>query len=474
MNKNLYSLAIFFNALQFVVALVHSIIYFQLGARMYTLESYVGWFLVVSFISLAASLFLLKYYHVKKYRFTFLAATIFTISALGVSVILYKIFSARELENLYSPAALVTLAAGILYGVSLLFSNAGKMPWLRTAGVLILLVEVVFMAAIVWTMTSKTFETYVMTEKIAQWTSLGGSLIPLSFVMNFVSEWRIFKAERTNTTVELSLHGLMTFTGVVALLSLLIYAQKLSTESYWLRHWLHRGTARAQELAEPFEASMFINSEGDTLKYRLMKPLDYDPQKKYPLAVCLHGGAGWGTDNVLQVEGSQTALWLSEEGNRRKYPAFIFVPQCAPGTSWGGLPVHRSVDSLVFETIAGLEKEFPIDTTRRYVMGESLGGYGSWYFIGTRPGMFAAAIPICGEGNPAFAKNAIDVAVWAFHGRKDINVPVRGSQNMVEAIRKAGGNPRYTEFPDAGHNIWLKVRETPGLLEWLFEQKQDQ
>lgn len=44
---------------------------------------------------------------------------------------------------------------------------------------------------------------------------------------------------------------------------------------------------------------------------------------------------------------------------------------------------------------------------------------------------------------------------------------------MINAIKSAGGNPRYTEFPDEGHNIWYKVSTTPGLLGWLFAQHRD-
>jgi predicted peptidase len=127
---------------------------------------------------------------------------------------------------------------------------------------------------------------------------------------------------------------------------------------------------------------------------------------------------------------------------------------------------------LVFETLGALEHKFEIDEKRRYVAGVSMGGYGSWHFIGTRPEMFAAAIPICGEGNPGLAKNMVKVPVWAFHGSQDRNVSVKGSRKVIEAIRQAGGKPRYTEFADAAHHIWPQIAATPGVLEWLFAQKQ--
>jgi predicted peptidase len=85
--------------------------------------------------------------------------------------------------------------------------------------------------------------------------------------------------------------------------------------------------------------------------------------------------------------------------------------------------------------------------------------------------MFGAAIPVCGAGNTELTPHVVDVAVWAFHGALDRNVPVAGSRDMIDAIKKAGGNPRYTEFEDKAHNIWYAVTQTTGIWDWLFEQK---
>jgi predicted peptidase len=170
---------------------------------------------------------------------------------------------------------------------------------------------------------------------------------------------------------------------------------------------------------------------------------------------------------------TEPAPLLSKSENRKRYPAFLFVPQAPPGILWGGIPNVPSIDSLVFEAMRSLEEEFEIDEKRRYVAGISGGGYGSWHFISTRPEMFAAAVPICGAGNPALANHAVKVPVWAFHGTTDRNVPVSGSREMVEAIRQAGGNPKYTEFSGVGHNVWPQVSETTELLDWLFAQKRE-
>jgi predicted peptidase len=203
-----------------------------------------------------------------------------------------------------------------------------------------------------------------------------------------------------------------------------------------------------------------------------LKPLDFDASKSYPIVVCLHGSSGTGSDNYRQVGAALFPELLAIDSNRRKYPAFVFVPQCKFGTSWGGHPLP-AIDKIVFETLSSLENELPIDTSRRYVAGGSLGGYGTWHFIQSHPDFFAAAMPVCGGGDPSLASNCAHVPVWAFHGARDERVPVSGSRDMIDAMQKAGGHPRYTEYPDSGHDIGKLVSETPGLLEWLFAQRSE-
>ena len=248
------------------------------------------------------------------------------------------------------------------------------------------------------------------------------------------------------------------------------------------RHFI--GVEKAPITAQLFEARNYVSILGDTIPYRLLKPLNYDSTKKYPLVLCLSGSGGRGTDNVMQIAGCWPAQVLSRQENRKKYPCFLFVPQCPPGADWGGsfsekqkekwiqagYPLRPSIESFVFAIISLLEKEFSIDPDRRYVTGQSMGGYGSWHYILTYQQMFAAAIPICGGADPDLGQMMIDTPIWAFHGQKDDIAPVDLSREMIKAIKEAGGNPRYTEFPDANHFSWPLAYDTPGLLDWLFEQ----
>jgi predicted peptidase len=100
-----------------------------------------------------------------------------------------------------------------------------------------------------------------------------------------------------------------------------------------------------------------------------------------------------------------------------------------------------------------------------------MGGYGTWHALALRPGFFAAAVPVCGGADLKSAEKIKDVPIWVFHGDKDNAVPVARSREMVEALKKAGGSPKYTEYPGVGHNSWDKAYADPEMFAWLFAQK---
>lgn len=471
MNRNLYIFGMFILGLSAASALFAAIVYLLLGPQINVLESFLGWYLASNFISLVATFTLLMYYYQRKYWLTLFAGIIMTIAALCLIIVIYNILTARELINYFPTFYLLLMATWVLYGISLAFSKAGKRPWLRGAGIYSLIAGLVSASAYTWGLKFTDFETISTLEKIHQWTSLFSSLIPVLFIMNFRSELGALNSQET-IPYKKSLNGFLKFGGVAALLLMLFFGTKLGSEGQSKLYWEEQNYEKAKELAQLFEARTFIGSKGDTLLYRLLKPLNYDPQKKYPLIVSLHHGGVHGSDNISQLY-SYPAPILANDVYRRAYPAFLFVPQCPKGKGWGGIPAYPSIDSLVIESILTLDKEFPIDGKRRYVAGVSGGGYGSWHFISMRPKMFAAAIPVCGAGNPSLAKNFVEVPVWAFHGEEDKSVPVKGSREMIAAIKEAGGSPKYTEFSDTGHNIGEQVKATSGVFDWLFAQQKD-
>jgi len=416
---------------------------------------------------------ILKYYHYKKYTSALLFGSIAALAGICHFIVAYNIFVSGEFRSYFNTTYFIALGTGIPYALSLIYSNAGNKPWLKKLGVFALVLGTTLLSTFIWIINSQDVQFNTVLLEIHRWISLVGSLLLVFYIMNFLSELRSLKVEGINPTRQKFLSGFLGLIAIIALSATLFFGQKIANDSYWSLNWLNKKTERIQRLDGLFEARTYVSSQGDTLGYRLLKPLNYDSTKKYPLAVCLHSGGANGSDNVMQLEGAQPAQLLSQTANRRRYSAFIFVPQCSPGFNWGGNPNVPGADSLVFESIKALEKEFNIDPKRRYVLGSSMGGNGSWHFITSRPSMFAAAVPMMGGGDPGLAHKITDVPVWAFHGRKDRIVPVSQSREMIEAIKKPGGDPIYTEFPDATHNVWYRVTEIPGFLDWLFAQKRD-
>nr|WP_295876062.1 prolyl oligopeptidase family serine peptidase [uncultured Chitinophaga sp.] len=228
--------------------------------------------------------------------------------------------------------------------------------------------------------------------------------------------------------------------------------------------------------------------QGDTLRYRLLMPANYDVHKKYPLIVFLHGAGERGYDNNAQLLHGGT-MFL-RDSLRTNYPAFVLAPQCPTGSSWAPMKLKR--DSLG-RIVAG---EFPldapappamaalnslldsllatgkIDTKRVYIGGLSMGGMGTFYMITKRPELFAAAFPICGAGNTEEAgRFARKVPVWIFHGGADNVVPVEASRAYDTKLKSLRAEYKYTEYPGVGHNSWDNVFVEPGLFRWLFSHK---
>jgi predicted peptidase len=220
-----------------------------------------------------------------------------------------------------------------------------------------------------------------------------------------------------------------------------------------------------------FEYHSFTQSN-DTLPYRLLHPENADPGKNYPLILFLHGSGERGTDNEANLK-YITELFLFTD-NRKQFPAYVLVPQCAEGNRWAPADWFTKPEppmSLVMDLIDSLLLHLPVEISQLYVMGLSMGGFGTWYALTRYPDKFAAAIPICGGGDWNQANLINHIPVWVFHGKQDTVVLPEQSRMMVKALKKAGGKPRYTEYKKIGHDSWTPAFKEPGLLQWLFSQK---
>lgn len=237
------------------------------------------------------------------------------------------------------------------------------------------------------------------------------------------------------------------------------------------------------------------------LPYRLFVPKNYSAAQKYPLVITFHGIGECGSDDSVQILNNRIAESWAEDTNQARNPCFVVSPQCpASVSSWAfsGMPMQVSLSIL-----DSLQREFAnIDTNRLYVTGLSLGGMGTWDLIENRPTMFAAAVPMSGNGNVSKANLLVHFPIWDFHGAIDPVVNVSGSRNLIDAIVAAGatairytcnydgshGNMTrdvltrsilegatllYTEYTDGGHGIWENSYNDPLLSRWLFSKSKN-
>jgi predicted peptidase len=232
--------------------------------------------------------------------------------------------------------------------------------------------------------------------------------------------------------------------------------------------------SRAQNVVDGFAARTFKSANGETLPYRLFVPDSKARTASLPIVIYLHGSGGSGIDNLKQIGQGSTAathLWTQAQ-MQAKHPAFVLAPQTPEGPEW-----HSTGNDIaptaarVLELLTSLSREFKIDANRVYLIGQSMGGFGTWDLVSKRPALFAAAIPLCGGGDPKRVVVARNVPVWAFHGAKDEVVPVSRTREMVAALKAVGSPVKYTEYPEAGHTVWTVAFAEPTLPDWLFAQK---
>ena len=232
---------------------------------------------------------------------------------------------------------------------------------------------------------------------------------------------------------------------------------------------------------ELYEKETFI-FENDTLNYRILKPLNYDPNKQYPVHLFLHGSGERGKDNSSQLTHGGS-LFLKKE-NREKYNSWVIFPQCSKNDRWPSISSdlwdqvfenkikkpNKSL-GLVIRLMDEFIEEKDVDNQRIYLSGLSMGGMGAFEILYRRPDMFAAATPICGNGITQLAKLfANKVPVWIFHGSDDKVVSPKYSLEMARAIIESGGSPKMTLYANVDHNSWDNAFAEKDFLKWIHSK----
>ena len=216
------------------------------------------------------------------------------------------------------------------------------------------------------------------------------------------------------------------------------------------------------------------------MSYRLMKPMVFDSNKRYPVIVSLHGGGGRGADNRKQLRDWNKIL--ADKQRRSDHPCYVLAPQTT--RLWNASDLKN-----IKRVIAALPS---VDMDRIYILGHSMGGHGTYILIQIDSSYFAAAAPSAGSGlhkTGEFIDASLikDVPIWSFHGDKDKVCPIERDQKLFAEMKKLGGNMKFTTWAGDRHGVAKKMitgsdngttqlssdrcdGETE-FMKWLFAQK---
>ena len=228
-----------------------------------------------------------------------------------------------------------------------------------------------------------------------------------------------------------------------------------------------------------------LTSNGRRYAYQVFVPAAQLP-RPLPVVLFLHGSGERGDDGEKQIH---AGLGPYVRAHAADFPALVVFPQSPDGESWEG-----DTATMALATLDAATAEFDGDRSRTSLTGMSRGGYGTWSLALREPTRFAALVPVCGGITPPrsrpdldtlfvestraardpfaeAARRLRDIPSWIFHGALDDVVPPEQSRRMHAALRDAGADVRYTEFPDANHNSWDAAYRTEALWPWLFAQR---
>jgi predicted peptidase len=232
--------------------------------------------------------------------------------------------------------------------------------------------------------------------------------------------------------------------------------------------WIAAGSLHADDVttvetgqhAQKLEKQVTIK-----LDYLLYLPPQYekDTKKTWPLILFLHGSGERGSDvNKVKVHGPPKIVESKPDSILAK--EFIVVsPQCPAGRGW------KADDLIVL--LDDVEAKYRVNADKVYLTGLSMGGFGTWDLAANFPDRFAAIAPMCGGGQPEMARRLKHTPIWVFHGDADPAVPVKRSDDMVEALKKLDADVKYTRYPGVGHDCWSESYANPELYTWFLSHE---
>jgi predicted esterase len=236
--------------------------------------------------------------------------------------------------------------------------------------------------------------------------------------------------------------------------------------------------AKSQKLpAGPQVLTIFSNADDTEQPYGLYLPQNYDPQKKYPLVIMLHGAGSNHRLSLRRVFGKSNAPGETDVEATRYFPQwkdidYIVASPYARGTAgYQGIP-----EQDVYDVLADVKKRFNIDEDRTYLTGLSMGGGGTLWIGTTHPDLWAAIAPVCPappKGTDELLPNLYNTPAHFFHGDIDQAVPVAVSREWVKKLKEIGANVEYIEYTGVNHNSWENAYKDEAVFDWFSKFKRN-
>jgi poly(3-hydroxybutyrate) depolymerase len=218
-------------------------------------------------------------------------------------------------------------------------------------------------------------------------------------------------------------------------------------------------------LVDKYTFERFTEASYTPLRYRLFEPAAAKTlpwlSHEYPLVLTLHGYGEAGADNRIQLEANQLSTAFAEPSWQSAHPAFVVSPQLVSGdgAAWTGKHVQDSLLAL----IARLEVEYPIDPSRIYVVGLSIGSLGAWQLVERSQKTFAAAIFDSYGGYAYSIAPMAHFPLWNIQSLDDDTVSYFTSIDAAAALTKAGARIIHHQYPG---NLPLKKAEAAARAQW--------
>jgi predicted peptidase len=211
-----------------------------------------------------------------------------------------------------------------------------------------------------------------------------------------------------------------------------------------------RGTQRPRRL----------EYQGEGLDCLVYYPEGYSggADEAWPLVFFLHGEGERG--RALERLKAHGIPRVVEEGGR--FPFVAVSPQCPPNRFWIEL-----TPTLTMVLDAALT-ELRVEPASVHLTGLGMGGSGAWKLAAEAPERFTTLAPICGGGDPTWARRLCHLPTWAFHGADDAVVPPESTSKMVRALEAVKAPVKLTLYPNVGHDAWTRTYHDPALYDWFL------